>query len=419
MRTTKTAAIDEQGVTMNIVTRALIFICAGLMLSACATHRTQKIKPTAIMQAQEEIPEAQLLDVDIAAFESAEVTEEQAEKEGTHPEIRKAECNFIPFHLKNTLQQSSQWGSVRVTPTESEGSDLLVAGEIVESNGEYLILKIDVSDATGTTWLQKRYKARIKGDAYDDNQPGNKDPFQDLYNTIANDIAAFKNKLDPAAIQKIRTVSKLKFARDFAPDTFGDYLTSNGNGKTSINRIPADNDAMMERLLKIRERDAMYLDTLNQYYEGFYYEMWPSYENWRKLNLTERVALAEVKRSEFIRKVGGALMIALAIGLEAGDVNNTNVLKGVLVLSGGQVIMSGINISKQAEIHSAAIKELGDSFGSEMKPVVMEYQGKEYELTGSAQEQYARWRELLRKIYFTETGFDPTEGSETESPAVQ
>jgi hypothetical protein len=225
--------------------------------------------------------------------------------------------------------------------------------------------------------------------------------------------------LEPAAIQKIRTVSKLKFARDFAPDAFGDYLTSNGNGKTSINRIPADNDAMMERLLKIRERDAMYLDTLNQYYEGFYYEMWPSYENWRKLNLTERVALAEVKRSEFIRKVGGALMIALAIGLEAGDVNNTNVLKGVLVLSGGQVIMSGINISKQAEIHSAAIKELGDSFGSEMKPVVMEYQGKEYELTGSAQEQYARWRELLRKIYFTETGFDPTEGSETESPAVQ
>ena len=32
----------------------------------------------------------------------------------------------------------------------------------------------------------------------------------------------------------------------------------------------------------------MYVDTLNEYYEAFYNDMWPSYENWRKLNMTER-----------------------------------------------------------------------------------------------------------------------------------
>ena len=42
---------------------------------------------------------------------------------------------------------------------------------------------------------------------------------------------------------------------------------------------------MMDRLLKIREREYMYVDTLNQQYEEFYDEMWPPYENWRKLNL--------------------------------------------------------------------------------------------------------------------------------------
>jgi hypothetical protein len=36
----------------------------------------------------------------------------------------------------------------------------------------------------------------------------------------------------------------------------------------------------------------------------------------------------------------------------------------------------------------------------------MEFQGKTYELTGSAEEQYRRWRELLRQIYDAETGFD-------------
>jgi len=36
----------------------------------------------------------------------------------------------------------------------------------------------------------------------------------------------------------------------------------------------------------------------------------------------------------------------------------------------------------------------------------MEFQGKTYELTGSAEEQYRQWRELLRRIYRAETGLD-------------
>jgi len=70
------------------------------------------------------------------------------------------------------------------------------------------------------------------------------------------------------------------------------------------------------------------------------------------------------------------------------------------------VIVNGFNITKEAQIHSAAIKELSESFGSEMQPVVMEFEGKQYELTGTAEEQFTHWRELLRQIYITETGFD-------------
>jgi hypothetical protein len=77
-----------------------------------------------------------------------------------------------------------------------------------------------------------------------------------------------------------------------------------------------------------------------------------------------------------------------------------------MIVVGGQVIIDGFNVSKEAEIHSAAIQELSESFGNEMKPVVMDFQGKQYELTGSAEEQFKNWRELLRKIYRAETGFD-------------
>jgi hypothetical protein len=84
-----------------------------------------------------------------------------------------------------------------------------------------------------------------------------------------------------------------------------------------------------------------------------------------------------------------------------------------MILVGGQVIVQGFNITKEAEIHSAAIKELSESFGSEMRPVVMEFEGQQYELTGSAEEQFKRWRELLEQIYILETGFDPDVSLET------
>jgi hypothetical protein len=141
--------------------------------------------------------------------------------------------------------------------------------------------------------------------------------------------------------------------------------------------------------------------------------MWLSYENWRKLNYEEIRAIKKIKRDATMRKLAGVLLLAGAIALNAGEANNTGVLQAGMILIGGQVIVQGFNISKEAEIHSAAIKELSESFGSEMRPVVMEFEGKQYELTGSAEEQFKHWRELLQQIYIAETGFEPEVSSET------
>jgi hypothetical protein len=393
---------------MKFVLRCLtINLTCLMMMAGCATYNAQKVGPTPILEAEAEIPEEQLLDVGILVFDSQELTEKQAKKEGTNPDIRKAESHYIPYHLKNTLQQSSQWGAVRVVPSETQSMDLMVKGQIIESNGEHLVLKIDVSDATGKRWLSKTYEEEATDSSYSGNRPAEKDAYQGMYNTIANDIAELKLQLGADEIHKIRTTSKLRFAKDFAPDAFGNYLKEDQDGILQLNRLPADDDPMMERLLKIREREYMYVDTLNEYYQIFYSEMWGSYENWRALNLTEQLAIRKIKRDALIRQIIGALLLAGAIALEAGDVDNVGALQVGMVIVGGQVIIEGFNISRQAEIHAAAIEELSESFGNEMQPVVMDFQGKKYELTGSAEEQFKRWRELLRKIYLTETGFDP------------
>jgi hypothetical protein len=384
-----------------------------VLSTGCATYYAQKVGPTPIIKAQEEILEDQLLDVGIQVFESDKITEKQAKEEHTSPEVRKAENHFIPYHLKNTLQQSSYWGAVRVFPTETESIDVMVKGKTLESNGKHLALQIDVVDATGKSWFSKKYKSQATSEFYSGNLMGEKDAYQDLYNAICNDMAKYLIRLLPEKIKKIRTISKLKFAEDFAPSAYSGYLAKDKKNIITVNRLPADEDPIMIRLLKIRERENMYIDTLNGYYEEYYSEMWPSYENWRKLNYDEIKAIKKIKRDATMRKLAGALLVAGAVALGAGDFNNTGALQVGMILVGGQVIVQGFNITKEAEIHSAAIKELSESFGSEMRPVVMEFEGQQYELTGSAEEQFKRWRELLEQIYILETGFDPDVSLET------
>jgi len=392
---------------MKLMVSYLVGLAAcAILLSACAAYRAQKVGATDIILARQEIAEAQLLDVDIVVFKSRERSDEEAKQEGTTNDIRKAEAAFIPEHLKNTLQRTGHWGAVRVVPSADESTDLLVTGEIVESNGENLELKIEVADATGRTWLAENYRAEAGASSYTGNRLGQKDAFQDIYNTIANEMVQFRQKLPAEDIRRIRTTARLKFAREFAPDAFSDYLAEGDGSTLRIKRLPAPDDPMMQRLLKIRERVYMYVDTLNERYDAFYRRMWPSYENWRQLNYTERQALKKIRREALTRKLVGALMVAAGI---MGAVNDSNfgAISAGMILLGGQVIISGINVSKEAQLNEAAIGELSESFGSEMKPVVMHLEGRQYELTGSAKQQFKQWKALLRKIYFIETGFAP------------
>ncbi|UCF89780.1 MAG: hypothetical protein JSW39_15885, partial [Desulfobacterales bacterium] len=118
---------------MKSTVRYLGMIFFGLsLLAGCATFDAQKIRPTPILHAQEEVPEEQLLDVGLPVFESVELTAKKAQKEGTLPGIRQAESHYIPTHLKNTLQRSGQWGAVRVTPAAAHGADVRVKGKILE-----------------------------------------------------------------------------------------------------------------------------------------------------------------------------------------------------------------------------------------------------------------------------------------------
>jgi len=48
--------------------------------------------------------------------------------------------------------------------------------------------------------------------------------------------------------------------------------------------------------------------------------------------------------------------------------------------------------------------ELASSFTSELEPSVIELNNKVYGLSGSVEDQYVQWREVLRAFYRFETG---------------
>lgn len=394
-----------------------------LLAGGCATPRVTKDSTTALKTAQDMIPQADLLDVGIRIFNPGELTEKAAKKEGTNEEIRGAESHFIPFHLKQTLQRTGYFGSVYVLPLDTKSTDILVSGEILFSNGEELRLEVSVSDSMGYRWFKKEYEALVKAESFNGMARGEYDLFQDVYNRIANDIIAEMNRLPIKDLHRIREVTRLQFAEQFSPEAFGGYLSKDDRGRVEIKRLPAENDPQLARIMKIQERDALFVETLNQYYEVLYRKMWTTYENWRKFNLTEIEARKEVRRSAITQQITGVLLIALAVALELGDVDNVNTLRDVLVLSGGQVLINGINVSKQTEMHATALQELADSFSADARPIKLELEGRVLDLSGTAEEKYATWRELLRRLYVEETGFEalpapPPSATETTGTAT-
>ena len=51
------------------------------------------------------------------------------------------------------------------------------------------------------------------------------------------------------------------------------YITEERNGTLSISRLPAENDSILKRVRKIRDRDYLYVDTMQDYYDGFSQQM--------------------------------------------------------------------------------------------------------------------------------------------------
>ena len=384
----------------------LTLLMLVLALGACST---QTVKTTAITPLESTpaaaIPEDELLDVGIAIFDPGfdEMDEDQAEL--TFDDVRQAETYYAAHLLSRTLQNSGNWGVVRVIPGDLSATDVAVRGTILQSDGETMVVNVEVSDSTGRLWYEKEYEEVVSQYSYDPRLRRSADAFQGLYNRIANDLLEYRQEeLARQELLTIRTVSRIQFAKDFAPEVFDQYLAKNNRGILEVKRLPAQNDPLMQRIAEIRERDNLFVDTMQDYYTNFSRRMEDPYNEFRRLSYEEVMKLDRLQARSRRNMILG--VAAILGGLAATQSSNAAAPYATYggILGGGWLIKDAFDKKDEAQLHVEALAELGNSLESEIAPQTIELEERTVTLTGNVEAQYEQWRELLAEIYAIETG---------------
>ncbi len=381
-----------------------------LFLCACVTQEVRTVDLTPPATSDVPVPEEQLLDVGVAIFD-ANVPEDYDEQVEAiiQPEVRRAEANFMPYVAKNMLQSSGNWGAVRVVPRPTDAVDVTVRGTIVESNGERLTLAMQVTDATGREWFQREYHALASKYAYDDTMPPDVDAFQAVYRALANDMLAYRQTLDDEEVLRIRRTAEMKFAREFVPDAFGTHVEFDpqlGNeGGYRLLRLPAENDPMLSQVRRVREREYLFIDTLDEYYAGFHRGMYTAYQSWRSATFDEAIANRQLQAQARARMIGGTLAIVGGIGaMYESDNAYVDASSLGAIFGGVTLIKSAVKKRHEAAMHAEVIREVGTAAEAELIPFTMDLENQTIRLQGTVDEQYSQLRSILKRMYYEDLG---------------
>ncbi len=341
-----------------------------VLLAACpAQARTAAIaEPETLLRAQEQL--TPWFNLSIAVFSR----ETRREKNRIYDQINDVETRYLPTVLRNTLIESGHWGAVKVGPVPDISAELQVTGRILESTALVLTLHVEARDSRGVAWINRDYSAPAHTATYEQDRSMRVDPFQPLYNQIANDIYRARNGLQPAEAATVVRAALLRYANALAPAAFGGYLEVDAKGIVEVTRLPAEDDVMYVRVKKIREAEYNFTDAMDEQFSQFFARLQTVYPYW------QRYSYELIAYNDRIKATGSA---------------SDNQEKPGSWEATEQVYRT----FKEFKMNEDEMRELASSFKSEAHATVAELEGSIIELNGPLEEQYGRWREILRALY--------------------
>jgi hypothetical protein len=326
-----------------------------------------------------ELADSEALSIGLVVFDPGLVEDTAAgRKQGIFPEIRNAESRYLPYAIRRALVDTNYWGAVRVLPEPDKSTELMITGRIERSDGGTMVIAVKARDSSGRVWIDANYSATAAENAFQASQRRAQRPFQEIYNQVANDLLRFRQALSAADLRRIQQIAELRYATTLAPDAFSNFLSVDDLGIYTIQRLPARNDPMLNRVQNIREQEYLFIDTADEQYAELYTEMTPVYDLWRQFQReqTEYRVAHDARLAEREKPPNGTF----------------------------RAYKQSYSNFKWAKIQGQEMKLLAKGFNNEIAPTNMEIEGSVVKLNGSLDERYREWRRILRKIYDLETG---------------
>ncbi|MCY4530917.1 MAG: hypothetical protein OXC84_01045 [Gammaproteobacteria bacterium] len=357
---------------------------------------------------------------------------DKLEKEGIWPGLRKTETIRSATKIRDALLDLNQFESVVVFPDTSISADLYVLGSIRESTGEIMSIEWQLVDATGKIWIRKNKETHRVPPGWHERFGGQGiDPFQKLYRKIAysvyKELKKFARKHDTVVKQnrkraregkspklseldRIVAIRELVLAQYFAPEIYGDAIAEKKSSKAgsrlkgsrlTLQYLPDKSAQEWTRIESFRQRDETFTLLMNDYYNTFRAKVDPSYELWLK-DIYPIARETRILRSKANVEKALGVVTLIAAASAAKDADSTGKRDRAIAVGaavGGTLLIKGFADSarskKQLEIFNETARSYHDSFN----PISVELAGKTITLQGTAQEQFAQWRNLLRDFY--------------------
>ena len=313
-------------------------------------------------------PTLPLLDIGVVSFDPG-VSDDDVSPLAA---VRRLEGQLLAAELRETLQQSNQWGVVRLLPSASALTPIALQTRIVFSDGRDLILDVTARDAMGMLWFEQRIARRSTL------SEESEQPLGALFNVISNRLLAYWRSLAILERQRFLDAAGLMYAQSLVPEAFSDMLALTEEG-WQLRRLPAEGDPMMARVTRVRNQEYLFCDTVDEQYTLLEDRVGPTYALWRQATLEQAEWLEQYERRASSREV------------KSSDSEFSR-------------MHAQYAAYRSFRIQEQALFELAEALDNESQPTVLQTEDRVVSLKGTLASQYDTWRELLREIYLLEQG---------------
>ncbi len=325
-----------------------------------------------------EIRDVAALNISISVFDPGVPDDRSLHRDlEIFPRIREVEAKYLPFVLREALVATGEWGAVRVVTEPDSAAEVEISGTIIQSDGEHLEIRVRAVDATGREWFDRAFASRLVPDG-EEGDVDTRSGQAGLYEEIAHSLHEARGRLEDRALRRIVETSLLRYAIELAPSAFGQYLTEDGNGMFSIERLPARNDPMLDRIERIRLTEYVITDNVDAKFRELHEEIASTYALWR----------------EYRRK---------SIEYDRQNARRADDTRSDAASGSYEAIKNLYDNYKWDRVTAQEQDRLAIAFNNEVGPVVDAMEARIAELEGWVDEKYAEWHRLLEELFEVES----------------